>query len=69
MNKKQRIAIDMDEVIADTIEKFINLYKRNHQLEIVISDMDGKEFSELLPPDMMYTARKYVNEQIGRAHV
>jgi len=62
MNKKQRIAIDMDEVIADTIEKFINLYKRNHQLEIVISDMDGKEFSELLPPDMMYTARKYVNE-------
>jgi len=30
MNKKQRIAIDMDEVIADTIEKFIQLYKREH---------------------------------------
>jgi len=59
---KQRIAIDMDEVIADTIQKFISLYKQNHQLEISVSGMGGKEFSEMLPLDLINTNRKYINE-------
>jgi len=61
MNKKQRIAIDMDEVIADTIEKFITIYKREHNLDIVLNDMSGKEFFELLPPEMMQLNREYIN--------
>ena len=32
MTNKIRIAIDMDEVIADTIDKFIELYKREHNM-------------------------------------
>ena len=62
MNRKQRIAIDMDEVIADTIEKFISLYKREHSLEIRIDEMRGKEFRDMLPADLYNTTRKYINE-------
>jgi 5'(3')-deoxyribonucleotidase len=61
MNKK-RLAIDMDEVIADTIEKFIILYRQNHQLEISLEAMHGKEFYELLPLELLNTGRKYINE-------
>jgi 5'(3')-deoxyribonucleotidase len=62
MNKKQRIAIDMDEVIADTIEKFITLYKQKHSVEIALDQMAGKEFHEMLPLELINTNRKYVNE-------
>lgn len=62
MNKKQRVAIDMDEVIADTIEKFIRLYKQKHALDFSISAMQGKEFHELLPLELINTNRKYINE-------
>ena len=62
MNKKQRIAIDMDEVIADTIEKFISLYKREHNHEILLDQMHGKEFFQMLPEELIGTNRKYVNE-------
>jgi 5'(3')-deoxyribonucleotidase len=62
MNRKQRIAIDMDEVMADTIEKFITLYKHKHNLDIRLDEMRGKEFREMLPADLYNTTRKYINE-------
>ena len=62
MNKKQRIAIDMDEVIADTIEKFITIYKREHNLEILPDSFYGKEFATALPQELIGTNRKYINE-------
>jgi 5'(3')-deoxyribonucleotidase len=62
MNKKQRIAIDMDEVMADTIEKFIQLYKREHNFNASLEDMRGKEFRDILPAELYNTTRKYVNE-------
>jgi 5'(3')-deoxyribonucleotidase len=62
MNKKQRIAIDMDEVMADTIEKFAILYKRDHNIELNLNEMRGKEVRDALPPDLYNTTRKYVNE-------
>ena len=62
MDKKQRIAIDMDEVIADTIEKFIQIYKRGHNFHASLADMRGKEFRDILPEELYNTTRKYVNE-------
>lgn len=62
MNKKQRIAIDMDEVMADTIEKFITLYKRDHNIHLKLDEMRGKEVREALPAELYNTTRKYVNE-------
>lgn len=62
MTEKKRIAIDMDEVIADTIDKFIELYKERHQVEIRLDQMDGKEFNEVLPDDIKQTLKGYIHE-------
>lgn len=62
MTNKIRIAIDMDEVIADTIDKFIELYKREHNTVIRLDQMDGKEFNELLPDDIKATLRHYIHQ-------
>jgi 5'(3')-deoxyribonucleotidase len=62
MTNKIRIAIDMDEVIADTIDKFIELYKREHNTLVRLDEMTGKEFNELLPEDIKQTLRYYINQ-------
>ncbi|WP_413670350.1 5'(3')-deoxyribonucleotidase [Mucilaginibacter sp. Mucisp86] len=63
INRKTRIAIDMDEVIADTIGKFITMYKERHGEEISLGNMEGKEFREILPPHLSETLRVYINER------
>ncbi|WP_345213725.1 5' nucleotidase, NT5C type [Mucilaginibacter gynuensis] len=62
MNNKLRLAIDMDEVIADTIGKFITLYEERHQTKVVLDEMHGKEFNEVLPEEIRHTLRQYINE-------
>jgi len=62
MSNKIRIAIDMDEVIADTIDKFIELYKREHNIEIRLDGMDGKEFNEMLPEEIKQTLKEYLHQ-------
>jgi 5'(3')-deoxyribonucleotidase len=63
INRKTRIAIDMDEVIADTIGKFISMYKERHNEDISLGAMEGKEFREILPPHLSETLRSYINER------
>src|ERR1700744_1079807 len=62
MTNKIRIAIDMDEVIADTIDKFIELYKIRHNTVIPLDGMDGKEFNEVLPDEIKATLKAYIHE-------
>jgi 5'(3')-deoxyribonucleotidase len=62
MENKIRLAIDMDEVMADTIDKFIEVYRRDHQTEILLEEMNGKEFHELLPDTLNHSWRNYVNQ-------
>lgn len=61
MENKIRLAIDMDEVLADTIDKFIEVYQRDHQTELLLEEMKGKEFHELLPDTLSHSWRDYVN--------
>lgn len=61
MENKIRLAIDMDEVLADTIDKFIEVYRRDHQTELLLEEMNGKEFHELLPDTLSHSWRDYVN--------
>jgi len=63
MENKTRIAIDMDEVLADTIEKFIEVYRHDHQFEILLEKMDGQEFHEQLPEILNGSWRQYVNQK------
>ncbi len=62
MTNKLRIAIDMDEVLADTIAQFIEVYQRDHNITIPLDQMDGKEFNEMLPEDIKETLRHYLHE-------
>jgi 5'(3')-deoxyribonucleotidase len=62
MNKLS-IAIDMDEVIADPIDKFITIYQQEHGYNYTLDQMHGKEFRELLPPELDHTLREYINRK------
>jgi 5'(3')-deoxyribonucleotidase len=60
MNRKPRIAIDMDEVIADTIQKFIDVYKREHNYDIISEP--GKGIGEILPAELSAIKNDYINK-------
>ncbi|WP_237073559.1 5' nucleotidase, NT5C type [Mucilaginibacter mali] len=60
---KQRIAIDMDEVLADPIGKFIDIYQREHGYTYTLDQMHGKEFRDLLPEELQPTLREYINRK------
>lgn len=60
---KKRIAIDMDEVIADTVAKFAHLYQRDHGISLTPELLHGKEIREALPPDLIDTVREYINQK------
>ena len=59
--KRQRIAIDMDDVIADTIEKFAEIYRKKHNIDLNPTVLYGKEIREVLPPELKHTLSEYVN--------
>ncbi|MGM0842756.1 MAG: 5' nucleotidase, NT5C type [Bacillota bacterium] len=45
----KRIAIDMDEVIADFHQKHLNMYNQNFNEELVYSDLDGTRLWKIRP--------------------
>jgi 5'(3')-deoxyribonucleotidase len=61
-DRRERIAIDMDEVIADTIDQFVEVYKKNHDFDLAARLEDGKEIREVLPAELRPTLSKYINE-------
>ncbi len=42
--EKKRIAIDMDEVLADSLGRYMEWYQRDYQIEIKREDLKGKTF-------------------------
>ena len=53
----------MDEVIADTPEKIIKVYKERHGLEITQTMLSGKGVREVLPDQLKHTLSQYLNEK------
>lgn len=45
----KRIAIDMDEVIADAVDKHLKLYNRDFNDNIMLSDLQGKKLRDIRP--------------------
>ena len=60
--RRQRIAIDMDEVIADTIDEFVQVYRKNHGFDLASKLENGKEVREVLPAELRPTLSRYINE-------
>jgi 5'(3')-deoxyribonucleotidase len=59
--RRPRIAVDMDDVIADTIEMFAEIYRKEHRIELNSEILYGKEIREVLPPEIRHTLSTYVN--------
>ena len=60
--RRKRIAIDMDEVLADTIDQFINVYHDRHGFDLRNALQNGKEIREVLPVELRPSLKQYVNE-------
>jgi 5'(3')-deoxyribonucleotidase len=58
-----RIAIDMDEVLADPIHKFIRLYNRDYNTPTDLLQEPGKEFFHHLPAEINSKWYEYINEK------
>lgn len=57
-----RLVVDMDEVIADPISKFIALYHRDYGIEIPTGLEPGKEIYQLVPEHINTKWHEYINE-------
>jgi len=60
---KQRIAIDMDEVMADSIARFQEWYGRDFQLELTLEAMRGKNPRDVVAPEHQPALRAYPNSE------
>lgn len=61
--QKKKIAIDMDEVMADPIAKFIDLYNRDCNLGLTLEHLHGKEIYEAVPKEHADKVWEYVNAE------
>ncbi|WP_219921451.1 5'(3')-deoxyribonucleotidase [Rufibacter sp. XAAS-G3-1] len=61
--QKKKIAIDMDEVMADPIAKFIKLYNQDCALELTLEALHGKEIYEVVPPEHSRKTWEYLNAE------
>lgn len=62
-DKKLRIAIDMDEVMADPIAKFIKLYNRDYDSPLDLKIEPGNEIWMHMPEHARFKIREYINEK------
>jgi 5'(3')-deoxyribonucleotidase len=61
--RKLRIAIDMDEVIADPLTKFISLYNRDYQVPLDLEILPGNEIYHHVPEHVNMKWFDYINEK------
>ncbi|MCX2493547.1 5'(3')-deoxyribonucleotidase [Pedobacter sp. PF22-3] len=58
----EKIAIDMDEVIADAVGKFIKLYNRDFNVPLDLKIDAGNEIYHHVPQDVNQKWFEYINE-------
>ncbi|WBO84999.1 5' nucleotidase, NT5C type [Hymenobacter yonginensis] len=58
---KTRIAVDMDEVIADSIARFQEWYAHEFGLEMTLAQLRGKNFHDAVAPEHQSALRGYPN--------
>jgi len=56
---KARIAVDMDEVIADALARFQEWYARDYQLTLTREELLGKHAVDVVPPEHQPALRAY----------
>ena len=59
----QRIAIDMDEVTADTMAHYLSLYNAEFKLNLTKKHFDGRDVFEAIDRKHVARAREYFQEE------
>ncbi|SFC04878.1 5'(3')-deoxyribonucleotidase [Parapedobacter composti] len=62
-DKRPRLAIDMDEVLADTHQKFLALYHQDYGIAMDIYQEPGKELHENLPDHLREQWKVYIHQK------
>jgi len=55
----KRIAIDMDEVLADSNQRFMDWYERDYEKRISKEQLISKDFRDIVSPEHREAVRKY----------
>jgi 5'-nucleotidase len=63
MTTKKRLAVDMDEVIADSIARFQEWYGRDFQLELSRESLRGRPAAAAVAPEHQAALRDYPNAE------
>jgi 5'(3')-deoxyribonucleotidase len=56
---RQRIAIDMDEVMTDSIGRFIELYQQEFNEDLADLRLPGRHLNNTVPPERLATVKAY----------
>jgi 5'(3')-deoxyribonucleotidase len=59
----QRIAIDMDEVTADTMSHYLRLYNRDFERNLTVAELYGKRVLEVIESAHLPKAREYFQQE------
>jgi 5'(3')-deoxyribonucleotidase len=59
----QRIAIDMDEVVADTMARYLEIYNADFGLNFTREDFNGRRLMEVIDPSHMAHVRTYFERE------
>jgi len=60
-NYKQKLAIDMDDVIADSMTLILKKYNKEFSTSISKTDLNGKTIYDLIPTEHIPTIKHYQN--------
>lgn len=63
-NKRLRIAIDMDETIADSLTEHIRRYNAAFPEKITANDLCGKHLEEFVPLDRTDSVRRMIRDEV-----
>lgn len=63
MTRKQRIAIDMDEVVADSLGRFLAIYEREYGERIERERLHGQHLFQQVPADRRDAVRAYPHRE------
>ena len=59
----QRIAIDIDEVLADTVSRFLEWYERDYGIRITRDELFNKKLRQIVPEEHYETVRQYPHQK------
>src|SRR4051812_20979857 len=59
----KRIAVDMDEVMADSLSEYLARYNADFKTQVTKADLTGKRIADLVPPEHWPRLDSYFDDE------